>query len=124
MSELFKKLVSRLKEFIDMFSDVKISEILEVTKAEFIKWADCALKVKIHAIHYIPFRDMDSEVYIFFETYSQLKTAIDQGMTNAISEKFSQILYSKSGKLKVRMEFDCHENVVENYKGSYFFRLR
>ena len=66
--------------------------------------------------------------YIFFNTRRQLDDALNSQLVNLIKKDIYQEL-EKSGRgtatqIHINFEFDSHENVVENYEGDYFNRLR
>ncbi len=69
-------------------------------------------------------------IWLFFEDNSELAKCRMDGTTVAIETLFNDRLeaaknpYSFSKLPTVVFEFDSHENVLRNYQGNYFLRLR
>jgi hypothetical protein len=69
-------------------------------------------------------------VLIFYENDSDIVTYNGDGTTEAIKTKFlDELVATKTRFLfselpKINFAFDSHENVVKNFEGSYFLRLR
>ena len=66
--------------------------------------------------------------FVFFETRLQIEQAKQSGLVERIKEEVFREM-EKAGRgipmeIRVDFEFDSHENVVENYEGDYFNRLR
>jgi len=66
--------------------------------------------------------------YVFFDFDSQIEDAKQSGLAEEINVAMLNAL-EKAGRgeisdLDVTYEFDSHENVVKNYGGNYFDRLR
>jgi hypothetical protein len=79
--------------------------------------------------HVATFEDWDtsSAVVIFFKTDSDLQRLKAEGRLEAIESRYRQCLADArypSERFPVLLEFDSHENVVKNYQGSYFCRMR
>ena len=82
----------------------------------------------IHEIHFAPITMQEIEVYVFYEQNNDLRQCDEKGITGAIKRVFQEELDrvgrgSEAG-VKVRFEFDSHENVTKNFQGNYFLRLR
>jgi len=85
----------------------------------------------IYNIEYVcTFEEWDDSisVYIFFADNELKKQALSSGVVDMLKEKY--ICYLKTHNYpfdkfpKVFFEIDSHENVLKNYEGSYFYRLR
>ena len=67
-------------------------------------------------------------VFVFYETRAQLVAAEASGANRRLKMFFLDELeaanYPFAEFPDVSFEFDSHENVVRNFKGSYFYRLR
>lgn len=112
-----------------MKSEEEVWRILEADRDRLLHWAGTLeRKLDIHAIHFVPIDAKQIEVYIFFPDEKRRRKYRWNGSSRAIKKQFCELLNAsgigpKNG-VAVRFEFDSHENVVENYEGSYFFRLR
>jgi len=83
----------------------------------------------IYKIYYNGARfGLQFEVYIFYETDKGLQANIASGKTELTKIEFLRILQELNCSHElasgVRFEFDSHENVIKNYEGNYFLRLR
>lgn len=97
---------------------------------------DCILRKRssssdlatIHAIHFVLGNEPPAEVYVFYGTDAELVAARSSGAT----ERFEGMLLDELVRAGVcstvglvsRIEFDSHEEVLRNFEGSYFLRLR
>ena len=85
-------------------------------------------KVNLYAVHFVPMPDFSLEVYVFYEK----DIDITQNHQNGVSENIKQIFlktlndlnYMKYFNNNITFTFDSNENVINNYQGSYFLRLR
>ena len=72
-------------------------------------------------------RDKGTEVYVFFPANSDLEQHRGTGKLQEIETRYRHFL-SDAGypfdRFPVQFYFDSHENVIKNYEGSYFYRLR
>jgi hypothetical protein len=102
-------------------------KLTEKAKKKIIKWAK-KNSIEIHEIHFIPMYDFSLEIYIFFVSDKCLQVYEENSITQTLKENFIDILskleYMDRVSSKIDFVFDSHENVVKNYNGSYFFRLR
>ena len=71
--------------------------------------------------------DCDFEAILFLRTDEDVK----QALGSAGEAKARQILIdairpfrAECAEIKIRVDFDSHENVTANFQGSYFYRLR
>ena len=82
----------------------------------------------LHEIHLVPIAVQHIEVYVFYERDSDLHECRESGDTRKVKTILAEEL-NRGGRgseagVQVYFEFDSHENVVKNYEGSYFLRLR
>lgn len=82
---------------------------------------------RFHCLEFIPHADF-LEVFVFYETDADVTCGETDGVSNTIKEKTLSDLrglkYPQAETTDIRFIFDSHENVIKNFKGSYFFRLR
>lgn len=102
---------------------------LKTAESGFLKWT-VLNDIAVHCVEYVVgFEDWHrrSEIYIFFPTDEDLEQHRETGRLQVIEAHFRQLLaesqYPQEQSL-VHFYFDSHENVVKNYEGSYFYRLR
>lgn len=81
----------------------------------------------LHHFELLPQLDVDYRAYIFFENEVDVEACEADGtaeqMRIFILDRLSD-LKTEDGAVKVRFEFDSHENVLRNYEGNYFLRMR
>ncbi len=101
-------------------------------KAEdaLLKWAGDE-NLGIHRIEFVvPFvlSDKDLWVWLFYQTDDMVKRYADAGTTALIEARFVDIMrefgYPEDYLSQIKFQIDSHENVVANFEGSYFYRLR
>ncbi len=67
-------------------------------------------------------------VYVFYEKANQIIEANESGLSNEIErlvlEELERVGRGSKDIIKVNFEFDSHENVVQNYEGDCYSRLR
>jgi len=104
--------------------------IIETARQELIRFA-IARGIRIHSVHYVAtFEAWDSgiEVWIFFQTDSDLREHKEANATKSLEAEYLRILrqldYPFERFPDVGFHFDSDENVRQNYEGSYFDRLR
>lgn len=110
-----------------MNKEEKQWEIINKAKVVLMNWA-VINKIHIITVHFIPMFDSSLEVYLFYENNKD----ISQNTTNGISDMVKQIFlktlkdlnYYKHFSDKIMFIFDSNENVIKNYQGNYFLRLR
>lgn len=99
----------------------------QVEKRVFARFrGQCPLPLCYFAM--LPQRNNEFEAYVFFETNLDVAAAHKQGTTEAVERAVYEEL-ERAGRgtrpdITVRFEFDSHENVVANYRGSYYLRMR
>lgn len=105
-------------------------QILEDAKQELIDWVK-EKALPIHKVDYVSaFEEWNDSlgVWVFYDTDLSLKESNANGVSSRVKDKYQEILtmhsYPFSEFPKISFEFDSHENVMKNYEGSYFYRLR
>lgn len=95
-----------------------------------IEWAKKS-NISLHNIEtVVPFAtsDKDLDVWLFFDTDEIVNNYEKNGTTEKVKKEFLQTLenlkYPSYYLDQVTFQIDSHENVVKNYEGSYFYRLR
>jgi hypothetical protein len=102
---------------------------LKSAEKAFRTWA-ASQKILIERIAYVAtFEDWDSctGVYVFFPKDSDLQCYKTDGMIAQIEAQYRGTLSDAKYPFErwpVIFTFDSHQNVVENYEGNYFYRLR
>lgn len=102
-------------------------DILKKTRDFIMNWAkeNC---INIHIIHFIPMIDFSLEIYVFYKNNSDLAKNKTTGISDEVKKIFLKTLlevdYIKSFGNNIVFIFDSDENVIKNYEGSYFLRLR
>lgn len=100
---------------------------LEKAKTKLFNWARCN-NVKIVEVHFVPMFDFAVEVYVFYKDNADLAQNQDNGVSELIKHVFLKILsdlgYIEYFGDKAKFIFDSDENVINNYQGNYFLRLR
>ena len=105
-------------------------EAIEGARIEFLAWAQ-ANGIPINRVEFVAtFQDWDDGigVWIFYDRNKDLVERNENGLSDEIKSKFMGCLerndYPFADFPNVIYVFDSHENVQENYKGNYFYRLR
>lgn len=105
-------------EFVDRVSD------------QVITWAKES-NISLHKIETIvPFvtSEKDLTVWLFFDTERVVKRHKKNGTVEEVKKAYLCALedfgYPNDYLDKVSFHIDSHENVVKNFEGSYFYRLR
>lgn len=87
--------------------------------------------IPLHRIEFVvPFVDDDFGLWVwfFYETDDQLQSAVRTGWSEALKAELLRALrstgYAEEWLDAVGFAFDSHENVLRDYEGSYFYRLR
>jgi hypothetical protein len=100
---------------------------LQKAAEDFRKWA-ASLEIPVNRIeHVATFEPWDkcTEIYVFLATDSDLQRF--EGKLHSIEERYREFLSNALypfDRWPVTFHFDSHENVVKNYQGNYFYRLR
>ncbi len=99
-------------------------------RTSLLKWAE-EQGISLHRIEFVvPFVDADFKLsaWFFFETDEQLRRSDAMGWPERLSARFTEVLsalgYPAAWLTKIGFSWDSHENVIRNYEGSYFYRLR
>jgi len=97
----------------------------EVKERVLKRFADSSV---VREIHFIPINAKQLEIYVFFNRDEDLIVCEKSGVANKIKDLFNEELErvnrGNSSGVIIRFEFDSHENVVRNFRGNYFLRLR
>ena len=66
--------------------------------------------------------------YVFYEMDNQISEATESGLAEEIKslvfDELERVGRGSKEGIKVNFEFDSHENVIRNYEGDYYNRLR
>lgn len=105
------KIMIKAGEYIIDLSDTTLTPIFKMEYVcTFEKWDDSIT------------------VFIFFKDDLLKEQALSTGTVDMLKEKYIAYLtthkYPFDKFSKVYFEIDSHENVVRNFEGSYFYRLR
>jgi hypothetical protein len=105
-------------------------DFVDNAKRLTIDWAR-SLNIGLHNIEtVIPFilDDKELSVWLFFETVELKKKYESDTTIDKVKEKYLTILqeskYPADYLEHVSFVVDTHENVLKNFEGSYFYRLR
>jgi hypothetical protein len=95
----------------------------------FLSWANSNGIVVSRIEHVAVFEEWSrgAGIYIFFPTDEDLERHRSIGKLANMETLYRQYLSDAeypSERFPVLFDFDSHENVVKNYQGSYFYRLR
>jgi hypothetical protein len=82
----------------------------------------------LHDFTLLPHDENSFEAYVFFEREKDIEECKQSGVSQAIVdfvyEELERAGRGSKSEIDVQFEFDSHENVLENYEGDYFLRLR
>jgi hypothetical protein len=99
-------------------------------KDALLKWAE-GENFGIYQIEFVvPFlpSDKDLSVWLFYQSDDMVKRYADAGTTAIVEARFVDIMrdlgYPEDYLSQITFQIDSHENVVANFEGSYFYRLR
>ncbi|ABN54157.1 MAG TPA: hypothetical protein DEF39_10870 [Hungateiclostridium thermocellum] len=102
-------------------------DFIKKAKAVLMNWSE-ANNIHLFAVHFIPLSDFSLEVYVFYESDIDITQYQQNGVSDKIKQVFLEALndlnYMKIFNNNITFTFDSNENVINNYQGSYFFRLR
>ena len=105
-------------------------QFIEQAENQFREWS-IGQNIKIHRIEFVvPFvlTDRTLAVWIFFETDRMMEKYKREGTIEIVESRFFDIMkdigYPEDYVTKIVFFIDSHENVVSNFDGSYFNRLR
>ena len=102
-------------------------DLIEKAKMILMNWAQ-NYNVHLFTVHFVPMLDFSLEEYIFYESDFDITQNQKSGISDKIKQVFLKALadlnYMKHFNNNITFIFDSNENVVNNYQGSYFLRLR
>ena len=102
-------------------------DIIEKAKKILMDWSKDN-NVHIFTVHFVPMFDSSLEVYVFYESDADITQYLKNGINDKVKQIFLQALtdmnYMKHFSDSITFIFDSNENVVKNYQGNYFLRLR
>lgn len=103
---------------------------LDPARRAVLSWA-ASQHIPLHSIEFVAtFEDWDDGigVWVFYETNAQLEQGFGDGTSERVKARVVEELRSASYPFaefpNLVFEFDSHENVVLNFQGNYFYRLR
>ena len=102
-------------------------ELLEKAKIILMDWSNNN-NAHLFSIHFVSMFDFSVEVYVFYKSDFDVITNQNNGISDNIKQIFLKTLndlsYMKYFNDNITFIFDSNENVINNYQGSYFLRLR
>jgi hypothetical protein len=103
---------------------------LAAAEAQILAWARSHDVPLVHVDFVVPFVETDFgvSVWLFYDTNASVARLKRDRGSDLVRATFLELLtadgYPPGWLAGVRFHIDSHENVVRNYKGSYFYRLR
>jgi hypothetical protein len=103
---------------------------IETAKGNVLAWAKKQGIPLVRVEYVFPFVDTNFglSAWFFYETDDQLQRSEAMGWPDRLVSRLTEVLeglgYPAGWLSKISGYFDSHENVVRNYEGSYFYRLR
>jgi hypothetical protein len=103
---------------------------IDAAKAQLLTWAAARDIPLVRVEFVVPFVDTDFSlsVWLFYDTDLNIARCNDDGTTADVRQEFVSILgaagYPAEWLPDITFQVDSHENVEQNYEGSYFYRLR
>jgi hypothetical protein len=102
-------------------------DIIEKAKKILMEWSKYN-NAHIFTVHFVPMFDFSLEVYVFYESDNNIAQNQMTGITDKVKQTFLKAItdmgYMKHFGDNITFIFDSNENVVKNYEGNYFLRLR
>lgn len=104
--------------------------ILQQAKQDLIDWSALGDHPIYRIEHVATFEEWDDTtvVWVFYETDANLGAAAGEGANPELEQRYRSILEGLDFPFRefpqLRFRYDSHENVVANYEGKYFYRLR
>ncbi|MCX7745413.1 MAG: hypothetical protein N2645_00780 [Clostridia bacterium] len=102
-------------------------DLLEKAKIVLMNWTR-ANNINLFTVHFVPMHDFSLEVYVFYESDFDITQNKRNGISDTIKQVFLKALndlnYMNIFSNNITFTFDSNENVMNNYQGSYFLRLR
>lgn len=120
---------SKFAEVRRSFVRYKVTRALDLAIASMLHQREfSADHVSISSIRYVIGNDPPADIYVFYRTNADLVEARRSGAIARFPDQIARALgradpNSPTGILG-RFEYDSDENVHDNYRGSYFLRLR
>lgn len=112
------------------YNQKQLFNITKITKHNINLWT-VEQKIKLHKVELVgPFVEIDCKLHVvfFFDSDKSLNEYAVGETNEIIKKQFLSELQSNGypeDLLKlVTFEYDSHENVVKNYEGNYFYRMR
>ena len=102
---------------------------LDLARKQLVSWSNNR-NVPLHCIEYVVGfgDDYCLSTWLFFETDKQRDMAETANWLTELTTLFIDTLrsvgYAEEWMSKIQFSHDSHENVIRNYKSSYFYRLR
>lgn len=85
-------------------------------------------KENIHCIHFIPIGLHKVQVHVFYHTNDDLaqlnRDGFSQQFMDLMGVELNKLGIGEEQGIQLRYEFDSHENVVKNFAGNYYHRLK
>ena len=103
---------------------------IEAAKVRVLQWAENRHVPLVHIDVVVPFvaTDFSLSVWLFYNTTANVSALGRDGTTAAVETEYRDGLtaagYDPGWLPQVQFFVDSHENVVQHYEGSYFYRLR
>ncbi len=101
--------------------------VIEKAKMILLNWSQCN-NVHLFAVHFVPMSDFSLEVYVFYKNDFDITENQNNGISDIVKQIFLKALndlnYKRYFNSNITFIFDSNENVINNYQGSYFLRLR
>lgn len=105
-------------------------KIIEKARSKLESWAE-ARSISLHKIDFVAAFEPWSDslgVWAFYKLRTEVETCEKDGTSDAIREEFLELLkkykYPFDEFPQVDFEFSSHQEVEEDFEGSYFYRLR
>jgi hypothetical protein len=103
---------------------------LAAAKGQLLGWADSSGVPLVRVDFVVPFveTDFDVSVWLFYDTDVDVARLDRDGGSELVREEFLRLFnadgYPAEWLSGVAFFIDSHENVVRQYEGNYFYRLR
>ena len=103
---------------------------IDAARKRLLEWAQAQHIPMVHIEFVVPFVESDFSLaaWLFYDTDTSVAIHGADGVTAALQDRFRATLrelgYPEQWIAKVDFVVDSRENVVQNYEGSYFYRLR
>ena len=85
-------------------------------------------KCPLYNVYILPQRDVTFRSYVFFNTSRDIEYCKSNGIVQQIIDftysELERVGRGSRDQIVVAFEFDSDENVIANFEGDYFLRLR